>query len=407
MFQVNFSSLLGALLIAAPNAAPPPVPFPDNATLRELAAGAMHAYRTAAWHELLAFRWRETQLLIVPLLVLSLPRTLGLMLWGVAAWRGGLFESRRGLWRWILIANAAIGTASLLLRNEQIATISVAFAYGAAILIWNPRAPLLAAVGRMAFTNYLLQSIVLGFAFYSYGFGWFGHLGVGIALAGGVAFYLAQLVWSRWWLRRFCYGPFEWLWRSISYLEWQPLLRAESPTLSRNTICVLAVATILLVMPAVHLGGPLLLARLGPHWGWHQGHPAPVNLMGTIPIVVGLALLCWVLATVLRAARKWPLRVRVGLQPVQLLQSGPYAFMGHPIYAAEGCLWIGAIVLVGSPVVLVVFACLAGVGYTYIVPKEEMALLTQFGEEYRYYCTRVPPLPGLRRTTAGDSSGRL
>ncbi|HYI93848.1 MAG TPA: hypothetical protein VEX68_09915 [Bryobacteraceae bacterium] len=57
-------------------------------------------------------------------------------------------------------------------------------------------------------------------------------------------------------------------------------------------------------MPTVHLGGPLLLARLGPHWGWRHGDPGPVNLLGTIPIAAGLALLAWVLATVLRAAQK-------------------------------------------------------------------------------------------------------
>jgi uncharacterized protein len=68
----------------------------------------------------------------------------------------------------------------------------------------------------MAFTNYLLQSITFGFIFYSYGFGWFGRLGVGITLAGGLAFYCAQLLWSQWWLRRFYFGPFEWLWRSFS-----------------------------------------------------------------------------------------------------------------------------------------------------------------------------------------------
>ena len=390
---------LGALLIAAPIVAPLPVPFPDDAVLRQLAAEALHAYRTSRWHELFAFRWRETQLLVVPLLLLSLTRTLGLMLLGIAAWRAGLFDGRRGMWRWILIAGAAIGLASLVVRNEQIATISLAFAYGAGILVWNPHAPLLAAGGRMAFTNYLFQSIFFGFAFYGYGLGWFGRLGVGITLAGGVVFYCAQLVWSRWWLRRFYFGPLEWLWRSISYLEWQPFLRAEWRTLSRNTIRTLALATFLFVMPAVHLGGPLLLARPGPQWGWHNGYPGAVNLLGTIPIAAGLALLGWVLLTMLRAARNWPPRVRVGLQPVALLQCGPYALMRHPIYAGEGCLWIGSIILLGSPVVLIVFACLAVTGYTYILPREELALQRQFGEEYRSYCTRVPRLWQFRRRT--------
>ena len=78
----------------------------------------------------------------------------------------------------------------------------------------------------MALTNYLLQSVVLGFIFYGYGFGMFGRVGVGAALLGGAVFYSVQLVCSRWWLNRFYYGPVEWLWRSISYLQWQPFQRA-------------------------------------------------------------------------------------------------------------------------------------------------------------------------------------
>ncbi|HYI93849.1 MAG TPA: hypothetical protein VEX68_09920 [Bryobacteraceae bacterium] len=48
------------------------------------------------------------------------------------------------------------------------------------------------------------------------------------------------------------------------------------------------------------------------------------------------------------------------------------------------------IISLGSPVALVVFTCLAAVGHTYIVPREEMALKRQFDEEYRLYCARVP-----------------
>ena len=80
----------------------------------------------------------------------------------------------------------------------------------------------------MALTNYMLQSIVFGFVFYSYGLGWFASVGVGAALVGGLVFYLTQLAWSRWWLRRFYFGPLEWLWRSISYLQWQPLMREDA-----------------------------------------------------------------------------------------------------------------------------------------------------------------------------------
>ncbi|MFL6446285.1 MAG: DUF418 domain-containing protein [Bryobacteraceae bacterium] len=226
--------LLGLFLIVAPHVIEIPVGFPDNATLRGLTAGALHAYRTTGWPELVAFRWRETKLLIFPLLALSLPRTLGLMLWGVAAWRRGLLEDHGRLWRWILSAGAAIGVVGLRLRYEEAAAISLAFAYAAALLLWNPHAPSIAAVGQMALSNYLLQSIVCGFAFYGYGLGLFGRVGIGLTLAGGIALYCTQCAASRWWLRRFYFGPFEWLWRSISYRRWQPFLREEARTISRE-----------------------------------------------------------------------------------------------------------------------------------------------------------------------------
>jgi uncharacterized membrane protein YeiB len=80
----------------------------------------------------------------------------------------------------------------------------------------------LAPAGRMALTNYLMQSVLMGLFFYGYGLG---HYGMG--RAGQFAFvlvvYVAQVVFSQLWLRHFRYGPFEWLWRSITYWRWQPM----------------------------------------------------------------------------------------------------------------------------------------------------------------------------------------
>jgi len=83
----------------------------------------------------------------------------------------------------------------------------------------------LAAVGQMAFTNYLLQSIICTLLFNGYGLGWFGRVErvgqVGIVL--GV--WTLQLILSPLWLRRFRFGPAEWLWRSLSYGLRQPFRR--------------------------------------------------------------------------------------------------------------------------------------------------------------------------------------
>lgn len=82
-----------------------------------------------------------------------------------------------------------------------------------------------AAVGQMALTNYLMQTIICTTIFYGHGFGQFGHLGRTELLGVVVAVWIAELIWSPLWLARFRFGPFEWLWRSLTYLKWQPLRR--------------------------------------------------------------------------------------------------------------------------------------------------------------------------------------
>ena len=123
--------------------------------------------------------------------------------------------------------------------EDLVSVIPLAFAYGAAVLLWmgSGRAAAIAkpfaAAGRMALTNYLTQSIVLGFVFYGYGFGWFGRIGPAAGLAMAIVLYAAQLAVSVVWLRQYRFGPFEWLWRSLTYGRRQPLQR----TAPQNFAC--------------------------------------------------------------------------------------------------------------------------------------------------------------------------
>ncbi len=82
-----------------------------------------------------------------------------------------------------------------------------------------------AAVGRMALTNYLMQSLICTTIFYGYGFGFYENLDRTGQLGIVVAVCLAQLIISPLWLKAFRYGPFEWLWRSVTYWRWQPIRR--------------------------------------------------------------------------------------------------------------------------------------------------------------------------------------
>ncbi|WOF42731.1 DUF418 domain-containing protein [Sphingopyxis indica] len=83
----------------------------------------------------------------------------------------------------------------------------------------------LAAAGRMAFTNYLTTSIVMTSIFYGYGLGLFGSVGRAALYLFCLGMWAAMLLWSKPWLDRFHYGPFEWLWRSLARAKLQPMRR--------------------------------------------------------------------------------------------------------------------------------------------------------------------------------------
>jgi len=83
----------------------------------------------------------------------------------------------------------------------------------------------LAPVGQMALTNYLLESIIATTIFYGYGLALFGQVGAAWGIVLTVVIYLLLIPFSHWWMKRFLYGPAEWLWRSMTYWKWQPLRR--------------------------------------------------------------------------------------------------------------------------------------------------------------------------------------
>lgn len=86
----------------------------------------------------------------------------------------------------------------------------------------------LSAVGRMALTNYIGQSIICTYLFYGHGFGWYNTFERVELLYVVGAVWLFQIIFSVLWLQYFRFGPFEWLWRSATYLELQPMKRNRS-----------------------------------------------------------------------------------------------------------------------------------------------------------------------------------
>jgi uncharacterized protein len=235
------ASLFLALYLAMP-LLPPIVPWPTTAWIRDHVAEARHVYGTGGFLEILTFRFGETAS-ILPLHVFILPRTIALFLFGMFVWRTDVIR-RPATHRILLVAVAIIGIvvgAALTVASEEpallglplpgrigfslerLATLLLAIGYAAAIIGFVSTRPGMtmlawaAPLGRMAFTNYLAQSVIFGWIFYGYGLGLFGRVDVVTALAIGVCVYVAEVVISAQLLRYYRFGPIEWLWRSLMY----------------------------------------------------------------------------------------------------------------------------------------------------------------------------------------------
>ena len=194
-----------------------------------------------------------TEQTIKPLFMLALFgwETLGYMLLGMAALKSGFLT---GAWddsRYRRVALIGFGIAlplyallAWLLREDGF-TVAGTFTYvfaatvplrpvavvaiAALVILLTRRGGWLtqriAAAGRAAFTNYLGTSILMTALFYGWGAGRFGSFSRIELWLVVLAMWALMLAWSKPWLGRFQYGPFEWLWRSLARWSWQPLRR--------------------------------------------------------------------------------------------------------------------------------------------------------------------------------------
>lgn len=115
---------------------------------------------------------------------------------------------------------------------NYVGSVGVALGYIALVMLavaggWVQRLQeLLAGVGRMAFSNYILMSILAMFIFYGNGLGLYGSVDRVQQALLVLAIWAVVLVATRIWLSKFRYGPLEWLWRTLTYLNRQPLVSA-------------------------------------------------------------------------------------------------------------------------------------------------------------------------------------
>lgn len=127
----------------------------------------------------------------------------------------------QGVWNpWIgFVGNLLFVMAALILALAYGAGIFILFQHELTRKILVP----LGAVGRMALTNYLLQTLITVYLFWGFGLGWYGRYGAGAVELMALLIFGAQAAFSILWLRYFRFGPAEWLWRCGTYWQWQPL----------------------------------------------------------------------------------------------------------------------------------------------------------------------------------------
>jgi uncharacterized protein len=142
----------------------------------------------------------------------------GSVLLGGATWHlQTLLPDHRSLW------------ARLLWIPVDLSMLMLSLAYVAVLVLLyqrpgvRSRLCVLAPLGRMALTAYLSQSVAIVLLLYGVGFDLLGKVGATVGMGFVVLIYGLQIAFSGWWLRRFRFGPAEWVWRSLTYGRWQPM----------------------------------------------------------------------------------------------------------------------------------------------------------------------------------------
>ena len=180
-------------------------------------------------------------------------KTSSLMLLGMALFKLGAFQARWSRGRYLSLVGAGLfvgipvtifGVVQDFAKHWDVqysfylgeqynywGSYLIALGWTGLIMLWcqSSRAPALqermAAAGRMAFTNYILQTVICITIFYGTGFGYFERVPRTGQILIVFAIYAAQLAIAPLWLRHFRFGPLEWLWRSLTYGKRQPFRR--------------------------------------------------------------------------------------------------------------------------------------------------------------------------------------
>ena len=223
---------------------------------------ARAAYTSSSYLDVLGFQTLASPLSFLILLVIQGPSVMALFLLGLIIGRLHFFERlpehRPVLWRvlWIGLMVGLIGNSLFVFaENDWLASLGFTvgapalaafYVSGLSLLSLRARGARLLAplgqVGRMALSNYVLQSVICATLFGGFGLGLYEEVGAAGLLGLTVLIYLAQIPFSVWWLNRFQFGPIEWLWRSLTYGKRQPwrALNGHSQSVEDKAVSTIA-----------------------------------------------------------------------------------------------------------------------------------------------------------------------
>ncbi|WP_394844174.1 DUF418 domain-containing protein [Pendulispora brunnea] len=231
----------------------PTIVPPSGGASAEHYRDALAIYGSGSYLDVLKFRASEVWYFESRFSLLEVPTEVSNFLIGACIWRAGILrhvERYRRPLLWVALIGIVVGAGYAIFRLTpagmawtprpqgeifRAATSAIlrvfTLGYGALLLLLlhrpMTRAALLriAPLGQMAFTNYLSHSFLFTTLFYGYAFGLLTKLGVASASVLGVAVYIGQCILSTYWLRWFRFGPFEWVWRCLTYGKLQPMRR--------------------------------------------------------------------------------------------------------------------------------------------------------------------------------------
>ncbi|WP_421920487.1 DUF418 domain-containing protein [Marinifilum sp.] len=225
--------------------------FPSD----EVISAEIDLYQNGSWFDIFVKRAQlNLNYQIGSFFLLSIWRTTGMMLLGMVLLNRGILSAKKTKLFYAVMALVGIGVGTLISNHgvqemiqnrwevvhyfkygyqyNYFSSVFTALGYiGLIILIYELNVlkflmKAFEAVGRLAFTNYLCQSVICSIIFYSYGFGLFGEYTRFELLFWMLGIWIFQMTSSSIWLKYYQMGPLECLWRHLSY--------KEKPQLSKN-----------------------------------------------------------------------------------------------------------------------------------------------------------------------------